>query len=158
VGASSNFAGGASRPFTVNLRLTAPKPIPGPDVSFKIGKDVVTDGQQDAIAGWFQSLSPTIQDAIRTGRRMISISGYASTTGRPGSNRDLSERRAHVVERILRGHAGSAATFDFFYLGEDTARQKTPNETEDPQWRRATIVVQVPSLAAPGVPGRASGK
>jgi len=155
---TSNFAGGMTRSFTVNLRLTPPKPIQAPDVSFKIGKDELTDGQDRAIGDWFDGLSPSVLGSIRNGRRSVIISGYASTTGRPGSNRDLSERRAHVVERILRGHAGSAASIDTFYFGQDTAGHSTPAQTEDPQFRRATIVVQVPSLAAPGGPGPASGK
>jgi outer membrane protein OmpA-like peptidoglycan-associated protein len=148
---TTNFAGGMTRTFVVNLRTTPPRPINGPDISFAVGSERLLEGQEGAISGWFEALLEPVKDMIRNGRRAISISGYASTTGRRPRNRDLSERRARVVERILRGHAGSGATLNTFFLGEDNAT--TPDEKEDPRWRRVTIVVQVPSRMGPGVPG-----
>jgi outer membrane protein OmpA-like peptidoglycan-associated protein len=85
--------------------------------------------------------------------RSITLSGYASRISRRRRNRDLSEQRAHVVERILRGFAGSAATMSIFFFGEDSAT--TPDEMEDAQWRRATVGVQPPSATAPAAPGPA---
>jgi len=151
VSGTSNFSGGITRTFVVNLRTTPAKPLNGPDISFAVGSDRLAEGQEGAISGWFEGLSEPVKDMIRNGRRAISISGYASTTGKKPKNRDLSERRAKVVERILRGHAGTGATLNLFFLGEDNAT--TPDEKEDPRWRRATIVVQVPSRMGPGVPG-----
>jgi outer membrane protein OmpA-like peptidoglycan-associated protein len=148
---TTNFAGGLTRTFTVNLRTTPPRPISGPDVSFRVGSARLEDGQEGAISAWFNTLSDGTKDAIRNGRRTISISGYASTTSRRSRNRDLSEQRARVVERILRGHAGSSAVLNVFFFGEDNST--TPDETEDPRWRRATIQVQTPSRQAPRTPG-----
>ncbi len=153
VSSSTNYAGGLSRTFTVNLRTTKPKPISGPDMTFKVGNAGLEDGQEGAVAAWFQALPAATQDAIRNGRRSITISGYASRTATRKRNRDLSEQRAHVVERILRGFAGSAATVNIFYFGEDSAT--TPDEVEDAAWRRATVVVQPPSGTAPAAPGPA---
>lgn len=150
---TSNFAGGLARTFTVNLRTTKPKPIPGPDMSFRVGSASLEDGQEGAVTNWFQALPAATQDAIRNGRRSITISGYASRTAKRKRNRDLSEQRAHVVERILRGFAGTSATVNIFFFGEDSAT--TPDEVEDAKWRRATIVVQPPSATAPGAPGPA---
>jgi hypothetical protein len=104
---TSNYTGGLMRTFTVNVRPTPPKPIPGPDISFKVGLAKLADGQEGVISKWFEALPDATKDMIRNGKRTISISGYASTTGKRAHNRDLSESRAHVVERILRGHAGS---------------------------------------------------
>lgn len=151
ISTSSTFAGGTSRSFTVNMRLTPPQPITAPDVDFRIGLATLADGQEGAIARWFQGLPAGVQDGIRNGRRAIAISGYASTTSRRRSNRDLSVERAHVVERVLRGFAGSSAAINIFYFGEDAAR--TADETEDPTQRRATVVVQVPSGTNPTAPG-----
>jgi hypothetical protein len=109
VSSTSNFAGGLARTFTVNLRTTKPKPITGPDMSFRVGFATLEDGQEGVVANWFRGLPPATQDAIRNGRRSITISGYASRTAKRQRNRDLSEQRAHVVERILRGFAGSSA-------------------------------------------------
>jgi hypothetical protein len=153
VSGSTNYSGGASRAFTVNLRLTPPKPIPGPDVDFRVGRATLADGQEGAVSGWFSSLPPETQDAIRNGRRTVSIAGYASTTARRRRNRDLSEQRAKVVERILRGFAGSGATINIFYFGEDSTA--TPDEREDPKWRRATIEAQAPLRTSPAAPGPA---
>lgn len=153
VSSSSSFAGGISRSFTVNLRITPPQPITAPDVSFQVGSARLEDGQEGAIASWFRTLSTTVKDDIRNGRRSISISGYASRTGRRRNNRDLSEQRANVVKRILRGFAGSNANINIFYFGEDNAT--TPDEREDPRWRRATIVVQTPTTTGPQMPGPA---
>lgn len=147
---SATYAGGMSRTFTVNLRITRPSPVPGPDVQFEIGRSRLEDGQEGAVSKWFQGLPPEVRDGIRNGRRTVTVSGYASTTARRGRNRGLSEDRARVVERILRGHAGSAATIHVFYLGEDAAN--TPDETEDPKWRRATIMVQAPGGTSPAPP------
>uniref|UniRef100_A0A7C3PBY7 DUF4157 domain-containing protein n=1 Tax=Oscillatoriales cyanobacterium SpSt-418 TaxID=2282169 RepID=A0A7C3PBY7_9CYAN len=154
VTATTNFSGGFIRSFTVNLRTTPPQPIVGPDVTFRVGSAQLEDGQEGIIARWFQTLPESAQDAVRNGRRTISISGYASTTGRRGRNRNLSEQRARVVERILRGHAGSNASLNIFYFGEDNAT--TPDEREDPQWRRATVVAQAPSRTGPQLPGAAA--
>lgn len=151
ISTSSTFSGGTSRAFTVNLRLTAPQPVSAPDIDFKVGLATLADGQEGAIARWFQALPAGVQDGIRNGRRTITISGYASTTSRRRRNRDLSEQRTRVVERILRGFAGSSAAINTFYFGEDAAR--TPDETEDPTQRRATVVVQVPSGTNPTTPG-----
>lgn len=148
---STNYSGGASRSFTVNLRITPPRPIPGPDVDFKVGRATLADGQEGAIANWFRGLPAETQDAIRNGRRTVTISGYASTTAKRHRNRDLSEQRAHVVERILRGFAGSGATLNIYFFGEDNT--PTPDEREDPRWRRTTIVAQAPTASAPGTPG-----
>lgn len=154
VSSTVNFAGGLARTFTVNLRTTKPQPITGPDMSFRVGSASLEDGQEGVVAGWFRGLPAAAQDAIRNGRRSITISGYASRTATRRRNRDLSEQRAHVVERILRGFAGSSATVNIFFFGEDNAT--TPDEVEDAKWRRATIVVQAPSATAPGAPGPAA--
>ena len=151
---TTNFAGGLARTFTVNLRTTKPKPISGPDMSFRVGSASLEDGQEGVVAEWFRALPAATQDAIRNGRRSVTISGYASRTAKRKHNRDLSEQRAHVVERILRGFAGSSATVNIFYFGEDTAT--TPDEVEDAKWRRATIAVQPPSATAPAAPGPAA--
>lgn len=153
VSSSTNFSGGVARTFTVNLRTTRPRPVPGPDMSFQVGRSRLEDGQEGAVAAWFQALPAATQEAIRNGRRSITVSGYASRTARRRGNRDLSEQRAHVVERILRGFAGSAATITVFFLGEDST--STPDEVEDARWRRATIVVQAPSATGPAAPGPA---
>lgn len=154
VSSTTNFAGGLARTFTVNLRTTKPKPIAGPDMSFRVGSASLEDGQEGVVADWFRGLPAAAQDAIRNGRRSITISGYASRTAKRRRNRDLSEQRAHVVDRILRGFAGSSATVNIFFFGEDSAT--TPDEVEDAKWRRATIVVQPPSATAPGAPGPAA--
>jgi outer membrane protein OmpA-like peptidoglycan-associated protein len=151
VQSTANFAGGITRTFTVNLRPQPPRPITAPDISFQIGSAQLTEGQEGVISSWFEGLPASAKEAIRNGRRSISISGYASTTGRRSRNRGLSENRAHVVERILRGHVGSNASLNIFFFGEDNAT--TPDEAEDPRWRRVTMVVQAPSRTAPGVPG-----
>lgn len=153
VSGNTTYSGGISRTFTINLRTTPPKPIAAPDVSFKVGKDELTDGQEAILSKWYDGLGSG-KDLIQNGKRAVTITGYASTTGKRKKNRDLSERRARVVERILRGHVGSSATLNIFYVGEDDS--KTPDETEDPQWRRATIVVQPPNRMAPGLPGPAA--
>ena len=151
---TTNFAGGLARTFTVNLRTTKPKSIAGPDMSFRVGSDRLEDGQEGAVANWFRTLPTDTQDAIRNGRRSITISGYASRTAKRRHNRDLSEQRAHVIERILRGFAGSAASMNVFYFGEDSTT--TPDEIEDAKWRRATVVAQPPSATAPAGPGQAA--
>jgi outer membrane protein OmpA-like peptidoglycan-associated protein len=154
VSGTANFAGGMTQSFTLNIRTTPARPINGPDVSFKVGSAALEDGQEEVIARWFEGLPGATRDAIINGRRIVTISGYASTTGRRRHNRDLSEQRAHVVERILRGHVGALATLNPFFLGEDNSA--TPDEKEDPTWRRTTIVVQAPSHSAPGIPGPAA--
>jgi hypothetical protein len=150
VSGTANLAGGITRTFVVNLRTTPPQPIPGPDASFQVGSDRLDEGQEGIIANWFEGLSGTAKDMVRNGRRSISVTGYASTTGPRGKNRNLSERRARVVERILRGHVGSNANLNIFFVGEDNAT--TPDQTETPRWRRATMVVQAPTRTLPGVP------
>jgi hypothetical protein len=151
---SSALAGGITRSFTVNIRSSPPRPIVGPDMSFRVNSSSLEEGQEGLVSQWFNNLSESNKDAIRNGRRAISISGYASTTGRRGRNRNLSEQRAHNVERILRGHVGSNAVLNIYFFGEDNAT--TPNEVEDQTWRRATVVVQAPNHTAPQTPGAAA--
>lgn len=152
ISATSNFVGGITRTFTIRLLTTPPKPIVAPDVSFGINSAKLTDGQEGVISGWFNGLSEANKSAIRNGKRAITLSGYASRTSGRKHNRDLSEQRAHVVERILRGHAGSGATINIFFFGEDNTPGQ--NEKENPQFRRATVQVQSPTNVAPGVPGK----
>ena len=144
--ASGSFA----RSFTINLRPRPPQPIAGPQVAFKVGNAQLEDGQEGVIANWFQALPESAKATIRNGRRTINVAGYASTTSRRRRNRDLSEQRAHVVERILRGMAGSDAHITIFFFGEDAAGG--PDEREDPQWRRATVQVTAPTAAAAAAP------
>jgi outer membrane protein OmpA-like peptidoglycan-associated protein len=155
---SSALAGSITRSFVVNLVNPPPRPTPpivGPEIPFRVNSSRLKEGQDESVSQWFNSLPEDSQDAIRNGRRVISISGYASTTGRRGRNRTLSEQRAHAVERILRGHTGSNALISIYFFGEDNAT--TLNQVEDEKGRRATIVVQAPNHTAPQLPGL-SGK
>jgi hypothetical protein len=150
ISGTSNFAGGLARTFTVNLRMTPAKPVPGPDMAFRVNSAKLAEGQEGTLANWFLGLPPGVQDGIRNGRRSVTVTGYASTTGRRKSNRALSEQRAHVAEGILRGYAGSAAVINVFFFGKDATT--TPDQLENELWRKATIVVQAPGATQPAVP------
>jgi hypothetical protein len=144
------------RSFTVNVRPQPPAPIVGPQVAFKINESKMEDGEEGRVAKWFNDeLKDPVKAAIRNGRRVISIAGYASTTGKRKKNRNLSEERARVIERILRGMAGSNANINVFFFGEDSAT--TPDEKEDPTWRRATVRVETPTTTSPGAPTKLPG-
>lgn len=150
VSGTSNFAGGVVRTFTINLRVTPPKPVTGPDMAFRVNSAKLAEGQEGALADWFLGLPPAVQDGIRNGRRSVTVTGFASTTGKRKSNRVLSEQRARVVEGVLRGFAGSAAAINIFYFGKDAT--PPPDQVEDSLWRRATVTVQAPGTAAPASP------
>lgn len=145
-----NFAGGVATSKTLHLITTPPKPIHGPTIQFRVNDSEMNEGQEQYLTDWFARLSKLAQDGVGNGGRILTIAGYASTTGRVKKNRTLSHERANTVERILRGAAGSIASLNIHFFGKD--RTATADQVEDPQWRVATIRIDPKGLAQPDVP------
>jgi outer membrane protein OmpA-like peptidoglycan-associated protein len=140
---TANTTNAYTASYTLRLRPTPPTPVGLPSVFFKVGKADLEDGGEGTLANAFMTLPAGVLTAIRQGKRPIVIEAYASTTGKHGRNRELSQQRAAVVQTILKGLAGDHADFNILYYGKEAALAKgDPNEREDPMERRTDITVK----------------
>lgn len=73
------------------------------------GQGRVSNGQEQQLIDWYNSLSPQTRELIQSGGQPINLVGHASTTGTAQHNRELSNTRMEGVQRILRQFAGSQA-------------------------------------------------
>lgn len=125
-----------------NLRRTN---LPGPivitpfwDVYFSPpGSDTLTEAAQREVVDWAQRIPDSAKRDILAHVKKIDVHGYASTTGKVGSNQDLSRRRAQKVKQLLEDTLGPSAWIEIFTHGELQAG--TPDETEDQNQRRVRM-------------------
>lgn len=93
-------------------KVTSPKPKEIPEflLSHEVlfekekQKDLGTH-QYELLKGWFSELckqSPNLYKAIKEGKCQIWLSGYASTPGKEGYNKNLSNDRIGIVEKALK--------------------------------------------------------
>ena len=140
---TANITNAYTASYTLKLRPTPPKPITIPSVFFKVGSSTLEDGNEANIAQNLLKLPPAVLTAIRQGKRTIVIEGYASTTAKHKTNRELSQQRAQVVQNVLKGLVGDKADFNILYYGKETALAAgEPDEKEDMEKRRTDISVK----------------
>ena len=114
-----------------------PPPPPPPQTSFIVffpwdSATVTPEGQQivQAAAGAFKAGAPVA----------VQVTGYTDTSGSPGYNQRLSERRANNVARALAALGVPRNQMAVSGRGENDNRVPTANGVREPQNRRVEIV------------------
>ena len=121
----------------------APPPPPPPGVAAPPGARVFT-----VYFGWNRTwVGPAgmaILDqaaaAFRAGPVTVRVTGYADTSGKPGYNQRLSQRRAATVARILVSKGVPPQALVVSGRGENELAVPTPDGVREPHNRRVTVV------------------
>lgn len=118
-------------------------------IYFAFGSDAVEASEKPKLDATLKR----IEEALATARREVGdsldlrlyVAGYTDTVGTPGSNQDLSERRARSIGRYFQSK-GLAIPVFYQGFGESVLAVKTPDETENERNRRTVYVLssQVP--------------
>jgi hypothetical protein len=153
VGMETNYPGSViQRPFKLNIEVTDIQEPQG-TVTFgpisilrdhavlfeRSGQSRVSGTQEGALISWYNGLSDAARARIESGAEPISLEGYASTTGDPARNRELSNKRMEEVRRILEQFVGNRAVFHTRSVGEYQAG--TDDNVESAEERRVAVSV-----------------
>ncbi|MEW5854944.1 MAG: OmpA family protein [Myxococcota bacterium] len=121
--------------------------IPHQDVNFATGQSVIPPEEMPKV----QSALADIQTAIGRYGKVVEIklyvAGHTDTVGSAETNRALSEARAQSIARAFR-KGGIRVPIYYRGHGEDSPKVTTPDETDEPQNRRAEYILAVQEPSA----------
>lgn len=127
----------AQQPPPPPMAAAPPPPPPPPSNAYIVffpwnSATVTPEAQQilQAAAGTFKSGAPV----------SIQVTGYTDTSGSPGYNQRLSERRAQNVAGDLVQLGVPQAALAVTGRGENDLRVPTPNGVREPQNRRVEVI------------------
>lgn len=126
--------------------------IPHDDVVFDSGKWNIKAAEEPKLEATLVKVRAAIAKFEAAGvelRFKLFVAGYTDTVGSKASNQTLSTQRARSIARWFIGHG---LRLDVYYqgFGEDVLAKRTPDETDEPENRRALYVL------ATQTPGRSS--
>lgn len=99
----------------------------------------ISPAEEKNLIGWYKALPEAVKTAVEQGKAKVQVAGYASTTGGPQMNMDLSKNRAIAVESVLRSYGGTDIQFNRKGRGEYDAA--TADGVEDDRERRVEVSV-----------------
>ncbi len=111
----------------------------GADTLFESGKAELAPGAEKALS----DLGPMIR---KEGTHPVSVEGHTDALGSAGSNRELSERRARIVESWLetRGYVSAGLASVAGYGGaKPVAPNSKPDGSDNPEGRRKNRRVEI---------------
>lgn len=146
--------------FWVGLRVVSwSAEIPHEDVVFESGKWDIPPAEAHKLDGVFAKLESEIQrfktelgDEAASVDLKVYVAGYTDTVGSPGDNRALSDKRARAIAEYFRTH-GVKLPIAYQGFGEAALAVATPDDTDQPQNRRATYVLANVPPGGRGFPG-----
>lgn len=117
------------------LFAAAPPPSTRSVLFFQTGGTALTTESQD-------SLSQTLDEAIRRSGAELVVTGHTDTKGSIASNDALSLRRAQQVREMYVERGFPAARIEAVGRGERELAVPTPDETDEARNRRVVILVR----------------
>ena len=114
--------------------------IPHEDVEFDFGKADVRPDQAPRIDKTLELLADKIKRYGGLLKLNLYVGGFTDSVGSPGSNIELSQRRARSIGTYFR-RKGVKIPIYFKGYGEAHQAVKTPDETKEPKNRRAVYIL-----------------
>ncbi len=114
--------------------------IPHQDVEFDSGKASIRKDQEPKLEDTLDKLRQAVRMHGQTIAVRLYIAGYCDTMGPAAQNRALSSQRARAIGQWFRRKGLSIPIF-YQGFGEDVLAVQTPDETPEPQNRRALYVL-----------------
>jgi outer membrane protein OmpA-like peptidoglycan-associated protein len=127
------WVGAELTPWSVN--------IPHEDVEFDTGRADIRPNEAPKIDTTLTLIQENIDKYGDLVRLQLFVSGHTDTVGSPGSNRELSERRARAIGNYFR-QQGIRVSIYYRGAGEEELAVETPDETNEPRNRRAVYTLQ----------------
>ena len=124
--------------------------IPHQDVNFATGKSDIPADELAKVKAAVEDIQTAIKRYGGIVKITLFVAGYTDTVGGADGNQALSEARAASIGRAFR-KAGIKVPIKYVGMGEAGLKVDTPDETDEPQNRRAAYILSVeapPSNAA----------
>jgi len=123
--------------------------IPHQDVTFETGKSEIPATEM----GKVKTATADIQTAIKRYGKIVKITlyvaGHTDTVGTAESNQVLSDARAQAIARAFR-KGGIKVPIRYQGAGEGDLKVATPDETDEPENRRAAYIISVEDPSSRG--------
>ena len=126
--------------------------IPHQDVNFASGQSVIPPEEMPKVKGAVEDIQTAIKRYGGIVKITLFVAGYTDTVGSAEGNHLLSEARAAAISRALR-KGGIKVPIRYVGFGEDNLKVNTPDETVDPQNRRAAYILSVDAPPVSGTDG-----
>jgi hypothetical protein len=105
--------------------------------NFAVNHSHVPPHATNALIGWWATVDPDVQAAIRNGTQGIRLSGYASKPGSEEHNLELSNERAKAIQHALEKIIGGSVLTSLEGFGSALAT----SDQEDPALRKVDLTV-----------------
>jgi outer membrane protein OmpA-like peptidoglycan-associated protein len=129
--------------------------IPHEEVHFETGKWDILPGESPKLDKSYVLLQKGLQKYGKLLEVKLYIAGYTDTVAAADYNQQLSEKRARSIAEYFRAQ-GFAHPIHYQGFGERALKVPTPDETDEPQNRRAEYVLgaEPPPVDVPGSGGK----
>lgn len=127
--------------------------IPHEEVNFDTGKWEIRDSETGKLDKSYGLIRDAVQKYGQFAEIKLFIAGHTDSVGDHASNRTLSLNRARSIGQYLKKR-GLRMPILYEGFGEEALRVKTPDETDEPQNRRAEYLISIerPKLNNPPFP------
>lgn len=140
------YTGMRIMPFTIE--------IPHDEVVFETGRADVRESEAPKLAKTMEHIHEALAKHGTLLTLRLYVGGYTDTVGSPGSNQELSERRARSIASWFRQH-GLKIPIYYQGFGERVLAVPTPDETENEANRRAVYILSSQTPSGEQVPSKA---
>ena len=127
--------------------------IPHEEVNFATDSAKIRKSEAPKLEASAKLIKEAFSKYKHLGRVTLFIAGHTDTVGKPGHNKQLSNRRARAIASWFRKH-GLKLPIMYFGFGESSLLKKTADEVDEPANRRVDYVLAVepPRMKTSGKP------